>query len=148
MNTTALEERIQKLEDIEAIKNLMARYAFHTNKGWNGKVVDVEAMPSIYAEDASGEIVGMQRKYQGLKHIMETLKEETAVHDFSMHSFTNPIIAVDGDHATGNWLLWIAVKNKEVKRQVFASEDITYVRTTQGWRIQTITMHAGMAIDS
>ncbi len=33
----------------------MARYSFHINKGWNGKEVDVAAMPTIFAEDATRE---------------------------------------------------------------------------------------------
>jgi hypothetical protein len=32
----------------------------------------------------------------------------TAKVAFSMHAFLNPMISVDGDTATGSWLLWIA----------------------------------------
>lgn len=106
MNTTSSEERIQKLEDIEAIKNLMARYSFHTNKGWNGQVVDVDAMPSIFTEDIQYvskdfKELSAAGSEQGMKVLLETTKQI----EFSMHSFINPIIAVDGDRATGNWLL-------------------------------------------
>ncbi|GLZ01778.1 hypothetical protein [Actinoplanes sp. NBRC 103695] len=52
MSTVSLEERILKLEDLEAIRDLTARYASAVNKGWNGKEIDVTAMPSIYAKDA------------------------------------------------------------------------------------------------
>ena len=149
MNTTPLVERIQRLEDIEAIKNLMARYAFHTNKGWNGQVVDVGAMPSIFAEDI--QYVSKDFKELsavGLEQGMKVLLEITKQIDFSMHSFTNPVITVNGDRATGNWLLWIVSKAGSTTRQVFSSEDVTYVRTAQGWRIQTIDFHVGMALNS
>lgn len=52
MNTTSFEARIQRLEDIKAIKNLMGRYSFHINKGWNDYLGDVEAMPTIFAHNA------------------------------------------------------------------------------------------------
>lgn len=146
MSTLSLEERIKKLEDIEAIKDLMAHYAFYTNKGWNGKVVNVEEMPSIYAKDAKVEDADMHINIVGLDEIMKDLPHSTADVDFSMHSFLNPIIVVDGDKATGKWLLWIGSKIKGSARAVFMSADFTYVRTTQGWRIQTGNEHFGMLL--
>ncbi len=146
MNTMLLEERIKKLEDIEAIKDLMAHYAFYTNKGWNGKVVNVEEMPSIYAKDAKVESADMHVTIVGLDEIMKDLPNSTVGVDFSMHSFLNPIIEVDGDKAMGKWLLWIGSKVKGSARAVFMSADFTYVRTTQGWRIQTGNAHFGMLL--
>ena len=149
MNTASLEERIQRLEDIEAIKNLMARYAFHTNTGWNGQVVDIDAMPSIFAEDVQYISKDAEElSATGLEQGMNVLKESTEQIDFSMHSFTNPIIAVDGDRATGHWLVWIVSKAEGTARQVFASQDVTYARTAPGWRIQTVNFHLGTALIS
>ncbi|WP_228002293.1 hypothetical protein [Nocardia australiensis] len=36
MTETTLEQRIRRLEDLEAIRDLTARYADAINKGWNG----------------------------------------------------------------------------------------------------------------
>ncbi len=52
MNILSVEQR---LEDIEAIKDLMSRYSFHINKGWNGKEVNPEAIRTIFVEDARWE---------------------------------------------------------------------------------------------
>lgn len=147
MQTTALEERIQRLEDIEAIKDLMGRYAFHTNKGWNDQVLDLEAMPSIFTEDVeyvSKEISELSAS--GFEQGMNVLRATTAHIDFAMHSFTNPIIEVDGDRASGNWLVWMISRAESTARQIFSSEDVTYVRTAQGWRIQTVNFHMGTAL--
>jgi len=147
MSATSLADRIQRLEDLEAIRDLTARYAFHVNKGWHGKVVDVDAMPSLFTDDVRYESPDIpELSAVGLERGVQVLKESTAALDFSMHSFTNPILAVDGDQATGNWLMWIASKAGGGARQVFASVDLGYVRQPQGWRIQSVTLRIGMAI--
>ena len=148
MNTLPLEQRIQRLEDIEAIKDLTARYSFHINKGWNNKVVHVDAMPAIFAEDAIWESKAMKVKAIGLEEIMKALSEGTEHSDFSMHSYSNPIIDVEGEKATGNWLFWIGSKrNGGPANQVYMSEDITYVRTEKGWRVKTVDVHYGMMLN-
>jgi hypothetical protein len=55
MTETTLAQRVQRLEDIEAIKDVTARYATAVNKGWNGKTLDLEAIPSIFTADARWE---------------------------------------------------------------------------------------------
>lgn len=149
MSTLSLEQRLQRLEDIEAIKDLMARYFFHINKGWNGKEVDVAAMPTIFAEDATWESEAMGMRAEGLPQIMSTLQSATEHTGFSMHSFTNPVIEVSGDQATGNWLMWIGSRRGGgPPNEVFMSEDVTYVRTPQGWRVRTVDIHFGMMLNN
>lgn len=148
MKEQSIEERIERLEDIEAIKHLTACYSFHINKGWNGKVVHVDAMPEIFAEDAQWESKAMKVKAVGLQEIIKALQEQTVHTDFSMHSYTNPIIDVYGDKATGNWLFWIAsIRNGGSPNEVFMSEDIIYVRTDKGWRVKQVDVHFGMMLN-
>ncbi|MEI9939205.1 MAG: nuclear transport factor 2 family protein [Pseudomonadota bacterium] len=141
--TEALERRIQRLEDKEAIRDLMARYAHCINKGWNGKAVDVEQIPTIFAPDAKWDSPDMGLSGVGSDAIMASLRAETAIIDFSMHAFLNPIVEVDGDSATGNWLMWIGVKREGGARLVLLSLDLRYVRTADGWRIQSALLHVG-----
>lgn len=120
----------------------------YVNKGWNGKVVDFDKLPSVFTEDARWECAAMNVNTVGRNEIVQMLKQSTAGVNFAMHSFTNPIIDIDGDKATGNWLLWVGVKHGEVANEVFQNEDLTYVRTTQGWRIQSIALHFGTLLNS
>ncbi len=46
------------------------------------------------------------------------------------NTVTNPIIDVDGDKATGKWLLWVGVNGGEANI-VFESEDVKYTRTSR-----------------
>lgn len=144
MNTENLVERIQRLEDLEAIKRLTARYAFHVNKGWNGKVVDLDAMPTVFADDVSWNSWNSPVIQQGIEQGLKQLQEETDPIDFSMHSFTNPVIDLTGDEATGNWLMWIASQWKNAPpNEVFMSVDIKYVRKSPGWLIQALNFQFG-----
>lgn len=147
MNTLNLAERLQRLEDLEAIKHLTARYAFHVNKGWNGKVVDLNAMPTIFADDISWNSWDSSVVYQGIEQGLKQLKDETDLIDFSMHSLTNPIIDLADDQATGNWLMWIASKRPNLPpNEIFMSVDIRYVRKPQGWLIQALNFQYGMRL--
>lgn len=148
MSGATLEARIQKLEDIEAIKDLMARYARNVDKGWDNKTVEVDKLSEIFAEDIEWEVVGMNLRGSGLQNLMEEVAEQTAAADFTMHGFTNPILTVDGDEATGNWLLWIIGKGGDAARQSFHNAELTYRRTVHGWRIQTGCLHFGTSIKS
>lgn len=143
---TSLEARLGRLEDAEAIRLLVAQWAFHVNKGWGGKTADVDAMRSIYVEDAVGEMPDTNSRIEGLEAIMTSLRADTADIEFVMHSLTNPIVVVDQDTATGNWLMWIVVRRIGEIRQVYLSLDHGYLRTGEGWRIATATARLGAII--
>ena len=105
MTATTLEERILRLEDIEAIRDLTARYADAVNKGWNGKTVDADAIPDIFAADARREGFDGEVAH-GAKAIAAELPKATSVVQLSMYTFLNPVITVDGDTATGACAGW------------------------------------------
>jgi hypothetical protein len=140
-----LEGRVRRLEDIEAIKTLTARYASAVNKGWNGKTLDLEAIPQIFATDVrwSGDDFGTT---EGIDKIVAGLPAATAPVTFSMHAYLNPVISVDGDAASGSWLLWIASIYDGSPGAVYMSADMTYTRTAARWRIQTVDVHKGIRI--
>jgi len=64
-----------------------------------------------------------------------------------MHSFSNPVIHVDGDTARATWLLWVAVNMGAGGNQVFQSEDLVYERTADGWKIKVIDLHFGQFLN-
>ena len=136
MSNLTLEERIQRLEDLEAIRDLVYRWAFYVNKGWNDMVAEIEAMSLIYTEDVSGGMPQMNSQVDGLEQLKKDLAADTADIIVSVHSMTNPVIDLDGDTAKGNWLMRIYVHRETGTRQLFMSTEHAYVRTDEGWRIR------------
>ncbi|XQW85470.1 nuclear transport factor 2 family protein [Thalassotalea piscium] len=70
----ALEQRIQKLEDLEAIRTLQATYGHYVDKGWNGKDMDIEKLTDIFTEDALWEAPAAGVLANGHKEIIESFK--------------------------------------------------------------------------
>ncbi|MGW2964926.1 nuclear transport factor 2 family protein [Streptomyces sp. NPDC001220] len=145
-DTTTLEQRIQRLEDIEEIKKLTATYSDCVNKGWIGKEVALDQLPDVFTADASWTCAAVGIAVHGIDSIIAMLAEKTAGGSFAMHSFTNPIIEVNGDSATGNWLLWVAIGGNSTPNEVHQSEDLRYIRTPDGWRIQSLELHFGQLL--
>lgn len=144
-NTNSLESRIQRLEDIEAIKKLQTTYAHSVDTGWNGYVFnDVSA---LFTEDATFDCDDFNLHAKGNKEI-STVLESSSTFKIAQHSFTNPVIDVDGDKATGKWLLWVGVNDGMKANMVFESEDIEYTRTPQGWLIQSIKLYVAQMLNS
>lgn len=141
----ALRERIQRLEDLEAIRDLTARYADAINKGWNGKTVDLDALAHVFATDArweshEGEVT------DGIDAILAEVPATTSGVEFSMHAFVNPIIDLDGDTATAHWLMWVTSVMAADPRSVYMSADITYIRNSDSWRIHTVKVDFGTTL--
>jgi len=142
---TGLTQRIRNLEDIHAIETLTTRYGHAVNKGPDGKGVDLTAIPEIFTADARWSSDGLGTTV-GAAAIAAVLPTATAAVDFSMHAFLNPRTAVDGDHATGSWLLWIASVLDHRPGVAYLSADLGYLRTTDGWRIDSVHIYDGIRI--
>jgi putative polyketide hydroxylase len=85
---------------------------------------------------------------EGLDAILAGLPEHTAVVQFSMHAFLNPVITVDADTATASWLMWVASIMGNDPRAVYMSADMAYTRTDEGWRIHGVDIHRGMLLSA
>lgn len=98
-----LEARLQRLEDIEEIKRLIAIYA----KGAD-RQNDPDILRVMYAEDAVWEAEGMMR-LEGREHLLAELHRfGKARIPWSLHFNTQPFIEVaeDGRTATMIWYVW------------------------------------------
>ena len=88
------------LEDIEAIKQLKARYADACDRNY-----DVDTLASLFAEDAiwDGGLFGVHNGREEIRAFFQGVSSDIT---FAMHYMMNPIIDVDGDEATGEWYLF------------------------------------------
>lgn len=97
----SLEDRLQALEDIEAIRKLKARYCSACDDDHNP-----ESLTALFTEDAVWEASGMARN-EGHDEIYEyfaNLRASGMIRN-SAHNAINPDIDVHGDTATGHWRL-------------------------------------------
>jgi len=143
-----LEQRIQRLEDIEAIKKLQATYGHYCDKGWNDKSMNCKEVALLFTEDAIWEIPNMGVFSKGRAEITQLFEAMDAATPFFMHSFSNPIIDVDGDKAKAKWLLFVGGETDKKTTLTYGSYENEYVRTTQGWLISSIRLHVAYLVTS
>ena len=95
MSTSDLEKRITVLEDIEAIKQLKARYCAICDDDHNP-----DKIASVFAEDGiwEGGDFGQARGHAAIRKLFEGFKKLIS---FSQHNLMNPIIEVNGDPREG-----------------------------------------------
>ncbi len=95
-----IEERIRRLEDLEAIKALKHRYATYCDDGY-----PPDRLAPLFTEDAiwDGHALG---RFEGREAIRAFFAGCSKTVTFAVHHVTNPVITVSGDIATGDWVLW------------------------------------------
>ena len=120
-----LEARITRLEDLEAIKQLKARYCEICDDDHNP-----DRITSVFTEDGvwEGKGIGEATGHEEIRALFSRFQKAIR---FSQHMTMNPIIEVDGEQARGTWYffgpftmekdnqaLWQACRYHEVYRKV------------------------------
>ncbi len=97
-----LAARIRRLEDIEALKQLKARYA----RGCD-PTHKVDFLMSLFTEDAVFDVGKQYGRYEGKPAIRKFLEGADAIIPWALHNVIAPVIEVsdDGRTAKGNWYL-------------------------------------------
>ncbi len=142
--TESVEAIIHRLKDIEDIKTLRHRYSYGANI-IDGQPGDLKAFAALFADDASFD-VGMGEAI-GPAAIEEMMKTLTTQWKCAMHYMLNPIIEIDGDTATGTFTGLFAFTSDTNPAPVFLSNIYTdtYVRTTAGWKFQSVRVRMTFA---
>jgi hypothetical protein len=141
--TRSLEDRLQVLEDIEAIRSLHNTYLGCINKGWNGHDFDPDGLRNVFADDivwgpdSAGSDGGASR---GVDAVIQLIGGMSAAFDFVMHGIQNINIDVDGDAARGTQMMWVATRQAGRRDVMYVSVSRGYVRTADGWRISNLDL--------
>jgi hypothetical protein len=99
-----LEERVQRIEDIEEIRKLKATYCFLCDAGLDDKNIREELISHFIADARIDFGLGPASKFQGREGLEVFFGQVVpGAVSFCMHMVHNPIIEVAGDHATGKW---------------------------------------------
>jgi len=137
-----LEKRIQKLEDIEAIKKLTIR-GLHLadSKYRDGKLKSegeleeiAKEISELYSEDGTFD-AGEYGVAKGKQAIYE--RHKTSPFNFAIHFFVMPDIEVNGDTASARWYLLESATNKDNEALwISAVEDYDYIREEGRWLLR------------
>jgi len=93
-----LEQRVQHLEDLEAIRALKLKYCAIADAG-----VDPSAMVDLYTDDAIWESDSGNGRHEGREQLLRAFEGFFAATTFARHNVTNGVIDIDGDTAVGTW---------------------------------------------
>jgi uncharacterized protein (TIGR02246 family) len=129
---TSIEDRLQRLEDRDAIHQLFIDYGRHLDQGnW-------DAYAQLFAED--GEVLlGPMGRASGRAAIQELMtKTLTPGLGTSFHLITSPDVKIDGDTATSEVMWTVMTRGEDGKPFVgmVGRHMDTLVRTPEGWRIK------------
>ena len=138
-----LEQRITRLEDIEAIKQLKARYAEICDDLHNP-----DRICSVFAPDAIWESpdFGVAKGHAQIRELFVNFQK---MFSFSQHNMMNPIITVDGDRATGSWYIfgpWTQTEDSAQKWLALRYDD-DYVKVDGEWKYAHLRVVLRMVAD-
>jgi ketosteroid isomerase-like protein len=131
MNLESLEARITRLEDLEAIKQLKARYCEICDDDH-----DPERITSVFTEDGvwEGKGIGRAEGHAEIRALFEGFQKAIR---FSQHMTMNPIIEVEGQMARGTWYFFGPFTMEEGSRAMWQAcrYHETYRKVNGQWLI-------------
>ena len=127
--------RLQILEDIEAIKQLKARYCAFCDDDY-----DPDGIASLFTENGTwdgGTTFGRCEGRDGIKRHFTGATKRVSI---ARHQVMNPIIEVDGDSATGQWYLFQPCTDAPSNTALWlaATYHDTYRRADGNWLFETV----------
>jgi uncharacterized protein (TIGR02246 family) len=136
--SSELEKTVQRLADIEDIKQLKARYASACDDNYNP-----DTLAPLFAEDAvwDGSTMGFAKGREGIR---EFFAAASALVPFAVHQISNPLIEIDGDTATGEWFLWQPMVFQGQALWMSAVYHDKYVRQDGKWLYQHLKLNIRM----
>jgi len=127
-----LEARITRIEDVESIKQLKARYCEICDDDHNP-----DQITTIFTEDGiwEGDGIGRAQGHQEIRQLFQRFQKAIS---FSQHMVQNPIIDIDGSTATGRWYFFGLFKQYkgDQRRWMAARYHEVYEKTAGGWKIK------------
>lgn len=148
MTPKSLEERIQRLEDVNEIKNIMGRYCYYHMAG------EDELKYALFANKADTRVYfgeqgywegsdAPQRAWGGFAKSIGTDRNQPRVGSMALHAPIASVVEVAGDGKTakGVWVGWgfLAMKNRETGEPEASWEldkyGIDFIKEDGQWKI-------------
>ena len=132
MDLAALEARITRLEDIEAIKKLKATYCDICDDMHNP-----DRIGALFVDDGIWESADFG-KAVGPNAVRELFQKFQNMFSFSQHNIMNPIIDVSGNRATAQWYIMGPWDETAGPRKIWMTlrYNDDYVKVNGEWKYQ------------
>lgn len=141
-----IEERIGRLEDAEAIRNLKSAYAFYCDDNY-----DSDGFRRLFIEDSVWESNAFG-VYHGIEEIATFIRELPSQIHWALHYMVNPMITFNADRteASGRWILIEYATMAPVEGSSSPDPDAVvitcayhdeFVKTADGWRFKKVNAH-------
>ncbi|MGD9159567.1 MAG: nuclear transport factor 2 family protein [Desulfobacteraceae bacterium] len=143
MSIEDLEKRIQALEDAEKIKKLHQKYINLMDN------LEYEAVCDLFTEDASVEVrnLGIKKGRKELSEIyIDVLAKNRGSERFDGHMAVQPDITVDGDTASGTWLIYMLFSKPNIQ-WVQGKNECEYKKENGEWKISKLKFTRTLASD-
>ena len=143
-NSTSLEAKLNRLQDLEDIKTLRHRYAYEANI-IDGKSGNLKAFAALFASDGTFDVgMGVATGPAEIETMMQALTTQWTC---AMHYMLNPVITLNGDRADGTFTGLFAFVSAKNPRPIWLSNiySDTYVRTGDGWKFQSVRIRTTFA---
>jgi hypothetical protein len=138
---TTLEERLQAVEAVLAVQELMARY-HDACDGWDesGSHKDPGAIAALFTEDGLWDVTARQPAPRGRAEIAALASQLQAI-PWIVHAVVNPIIESGGDRATAQFKGILRLKLQPSAPLVWSlgRYHLDARRTSDGWRIASLS---------
>jgi ketosteroid isomerase-like protein len=130
-----LEKRVRATEDVDAIRNLKARYAAYCDDNYNP-----DGLAELFVEDAVW-ISPDHGRFEGREAIRGFFQGASKIYTFALHYGLNPQIEVNGDTARARWYLFMPCTIANGDRAFWRAgiDDEEYVRVNGQWKFKSKT---------
>jgi uncharacterized protein (TIGR02246 family) len=128
---SSIEERLQRLEDRDAIHQLFLDYGRHLDAG------DLDSYVSLFARDGQ-VMLGPMGRATGHGEIRELMGNVLSRAGASFHIISSPAVELDGDRATSQ-VMWTVIakdENGKPRLTMLGRHLDELVREDGAWRIK------------
>jgi hypothetical protein len=140
MTSESVDNRVRHLEDTEAIRVLMARY-HQLCDGWTaeGSHKNPEAISELFTEDGAWAVG--PTPIVGRAAIAEQARRLQKAIPWIVHFFTNPVVSISGDQASGEFKGQVRVRRegRTVAGVILGVYRAQLVRQDAGWLFSSLT---------
>lgn len=141
--TKSIEERLQVIEDREAIATLQARYVNYNDGGWRGPTHQYpKAVAGLFTEDGVWEGPTNDVRAEGAAAIEALFTQFQAI-PFIVHYVMNALIEINGDQARGEWHAIVATTSPDHQSSLAFGKYVNeYRRTEDSWKYTKMSFEA------